>query len=150
MDNFAIYKNNANEEIFDSTTPAISPQFGNNSGFKVFQYDENNFTVNNFITYYLPISKNTSSTTNSSWKILYNFNDKYQPKCTNCLLINGMNLLQKANPLVSVFKDYYAVGNPTGQPIQTDPNAWPYYWCAIHYFTISDYEACLAAQNRPN
>lgn len=51
--------------------------------------------------------------------------------------------LKTENFLVPIFKAYYAVGNITGSPIETRSSAWPYYWCAIHHFTMLDYEACL-------
>ena len=77
------------------------------------------------------------------WTKLYNFNNKYQPNCVECLIINGMNKLRKNNSLAQLFKNYYAVGNLTAQPINTDPKAWPYYWCGISHFTISAYDNCL-------
>lgn len=57
MDRFSLVRNNLNEDIFDSYIPPISPRFGNNSGFKVFQYDVSSFDVVNFHTYYLLINK---------------------------------------------------------------------------------------------
>lgn len=147
MDAFALFKHNDGIENFDSFTPAISPMFGNNSGFKLFAYNNDTFQVNDFVTYYLPINSNaTNRLRDQQWQALYDFNNKYQPACSNnCVLMNGMNNLQENNSLVQDYKLYYAVGNPNSQPINTDAKDWPYYWCAISHFTQADYESCISS-----
>lgn len=149
MDAFALFNRNGGAEIFDSFTPAISPMFANNPGFKVFTYNNHTFQVNNFVTYYLAINSNKTNRLNDQqWQLLYDFNNTYQPTCSNCLLIHGMDNLQKNNTLVQNYKYYYATGNPNGQPINTDPMSWPYYWCAISHFTPSNYEGCVDSIRR--
>jgi sphingomyelin phosphodiesterase acid-like 3 len=40
-------------------TPAISPIYGNNPGFKVFIYNTGNLKIENYNTYFLPLTKNS-------------------------------------------------------------------------------------------
>lgn len=136
MDGFSIVRNLLHKDIFDSYVPAISSQFGNNPAFKVYKYDLSGFDVTDFSTYYLynPTQR---------WQLLYKFNETYQPQCKRCILINGMKKLQKNNDIAKFYKEYYAAGS-NRQPIEKDPNSWPYYWCAIHNFKVSKYKACLS------
>lgn len=136
MDGFMLFSNQKN---FDSFVPAISPSFGNNAAIKVFSYNRETMLVQDFMNYYL-----LTNNTNAQWQLLYDFNEKYQPNCTNCSLINGMKQLQEDNDLVSLYKLYYSSGNLTGQPINKDPLAWPYYWCDISYSLPNEFESCVS------
>ena len=134
IDAFELFDLDGHHEIFDSFTPAISPVFGNNPSFKWFQYDSHTFQVRNFVTYYLPQQQ-------TQWRVLYNFNQRYQPYCKNCRLLLGLQRLPPKR-VVENFETYYLAGNSAASFI-ADHTAWRYYWCAIHYFTPATYGSCL-------
>ncbi len=77
----------------------------------------------------LPINKNISSA-DQHWQILYSFNEKYQLQCTHCLLINGMEKLERTNPLVQFYKEYYTTGTDR-QPIERDLSARSYFFLRL-------------------
>lgn len=117
--------------------PAISPLFGNNPGYKRFEYSVANNGLTNYSTVFYALSTN-------SWNTEYDFNQIYQPGCTQCQVTAGINLLQVTGSLADSYKNYFALGT-NSQPI-TKTNKWnPYYWCAIHNADINNYQTCVAA-----
>lgn len=139
MDGFALF---ANQKVLDSYSPSISPVLGNNPSMKVFRYDAKTFQLNDFVVYYLPVNNPALS-----WRVLYDFNQHYQPNCQNCLLIQGMQQLYK-NPKNNLWRStyvrYYAAGTKT-QPI-SKPINWNYYWCGVLNFLPMSYGECLKAR----
>jgi len=115
-----------------ASTTSISPLF-NNSGFKVFNYSTATDQLVNYQTYY------QSPETNNEWRLEYDFNQTYQPGCVSCKLVNGMNSLDRDNPLIDAYTKYYQVS--ADSPINL--GNWIYYWCSIHHNSVGDYEACL-------
>lgn len=138
-DAFEVIKT-ASTPVFISITPAISPLFGNNSGFKVYSYNPNSAEIKNFQVYYLPHILNSKEI--AHWQLEYDFNQTYQPHCSTCALIDGMLNMPKSGKLAEAYQQYYTVNNPTAQPIHA--GKWlPYYWCAIYNITKEDYKNCL-------
>lgn len=118
-----------------SFTPAISPIYGNNPAFKIYQYDSESFELKNFETYYYPLSLRPDK-----WQKEYSFNQVYQPHCDYCNLEHGMTLLKKDNQLAYQYKKYYVVDSPKRSIL----DSWdPYYWCSIKLTNVGGYEACL-------
>ncbi len=116
-------------------TPSISPIFGNNPGFKIYQYSSADGKLRNFETYYYPLN------TKADWGVEYSFDKIYQPNCRDCTLPAGMERLQPANVLADYYKRFYAVST-TSQPITTK---WmPYYWCAVQEVDLDKYKKCIA------
>lgn len=116
-------------------TPSISPIFGNNPGFKIYQYSPADGKLRNFQTYYYPLN------TKAGWGVEYSFDKIYQPNCRDCALPDGMGHLKPANVLADYYKRFYAVST-TSQPITTK---WmPYYWCAVREVDLDKYKKCIA------
>ena len=137
MDEFQVLSMENVKSIPVIFTPAISPLFGNNPGFKVYRYSHRSHQLTDFVTY-----TNALSTT-QTWNKEYDFNTLYQPDCANCSLIDGMNRLQKTGDLANYFMTYFS-GGTTSQPITTK---WlPYYWCDIHTIIPVDYQNCIDAE----
>lgn len=123
-----------NHKILVSATPAISPLFGNKPSFKVFNYDVNSLQLEDFSTYEFLLNQG------NQWQREYTFNSIYQPTCQNCQIINGMQLLQKANALANYYIYLYSIGT-NSQPITT---YWlPYYWCQTRTIFANAYQDCL-------
>jgi hypothetical protein len=77
------------------------------------------------------------------WRQEYDFNAKYQVNCQVCSLVQGMEQLTHNNEQATLYKKYYAVGT-NSQPITTDANWVPYYWCAVVAATTEQYQQCEA------
>lgn len=134
MDWFQTLTNGYHENILISSTPAISPLFGNNAAFKIYTYSTSSLQLQNFSTY----SKSLKG--NHGWQQEYNFNEVYQPKCKNCTLDKAINFIHPAGKLADFYKNHYSVGNQT-QPINT--KWFPYYWCQMRTMSSSNYIACI-------
>jgi len=115
-------------------TPAISPIFGNNPGFKIYSYDDH-AAINDFVTYYYPL------TNDDGWKEEYRFNHTYQPKCKTCAITQGIKALKPTGLLADVYRHFYSVST-NSQPITTQ--WYPYYWCVIHEHDAAHYRSCIA------
>jgi len=109
----------------------------NNSGFKIFTYSLLTDQLINYETYY------QSPSTSNQWRLEYDFNQTYQPGCSSCKLVDGMNSLARTGDLVNSYIKYYQISAES--PIT--PANWPYYWCSIHHNSVSDYEACLTTSD---
>ncbi len=119
-----------------SGTPAISPMFGNNPAFKVFNYSRQQLNLSDYTSYFYPLNGSLA------WSEEYDFNQIYQPNCQDCTLIKGMSLLAPTGSLATNYIHYFAVSTDS-QPISK--NKWrPYYWCDIHTLQASHYQACLS------
>lgn len=120
--------------ILVTGTPSISPVFGNNPAFKIYQYSPSSGELTNFQTYYFPLDKRT-------WGMEYSFDQIYQPNCNRCNLHDGIERLSASNQLADYYKRFYAVSTAS-QPITTK---WmPYYWCATQGIDAEKYKKCVA------
>lgn len=136
MDSFEVLVKDAIPLVI---TPGISPLFGNNPSFKVMTYSTTSLNLQDFVTYFDKLNDS------SGWELEYSFNKVYQSDCNDCLLVNGMNQLQKVGVLANQFQAYFAAG-ADAQPITKDQKWLPYYWCAIHHITKEDYLNCVTTQ----
>jgi sphingomyelin phosphodiesterase acid-like 3 len=123
------------QEIPISGTPAISPIFGNNPGYKIYHYSLLTHQLKDYETFYYPLAES------KAWALEYDFNQIYQATCKECQLAAGMKLLGKEGGLAEKYKQFYAVGTDS-QPISTE--YIPYYWCAVHEINATDYKICTA------
>jgi len=138
MDTFQLLAVSQTSILPVNFTPAISPVFFNNPGFKVFYYNSESLKLNNFDTYYFALS----ATEGRAWQKEYSFNQIYQSNCKTCDLLMGMKQLTAHGLLSKYFKHYYAVGT-NAQPI-TRKDAWiPYYWCNLREISSKDYRTCI-------
>lgn len=104
-------------------TPAISPVFGNNPGFKIISYDTQSQQLKNFQTYYLPINKQ------GIWKVEYGFHTSYLSNCSFCNVLDEMNKLPLHHLFMSRYRSFYTVNTTT----QLSTKKWlPFYLCAMH------------------
>lgn len=137
MDSFQILTLDKTHQIPISFTPAISPIFGNNPGFKVYTYDTTTLQLKDFVTYFYLLRDQ-----GRGWQKEYNFNQVYQTSCQDCELAKGMAALQPGNALANYFKSFYAVGS-RDQPIVQDHYWLPYYWCGVHALSRAAYMQCV-------
>jgi hypothetical protein len=139
MDSFQVVDMRQPASIPVSFTPSISPIFGNNPAFKVYDYDPETFQLVNYETYYYPLDVAPAE---RHWQKEYNFQQIYHAKCDTCNLTQGIKQITPGNALANAFKKYYSVGTDA-QPITQDHNWASYYWCDIFAVTQEAYDACL-------
>jgi hypothetical protein len=138
MDGFEILHMANGQRLLNSMVPGVSSISGNNSAFKVYQYNQKTFQLLNFQTYYL-------NPTNNKWQLEYDFSNAYQPFCLHCTLLDGYSKLQLHTLRAIEYQKYFGV-KTTSQPITNKVTA-PYYYCGILEQTEQDYQECLKKQN---
>lgn len=123
-----------NDKVPVSGVPSISPLVGNNPGYKVYQYSPLTLQLQNFQTYYYPLS-------DARWFKMYDFNEVYQPACHDCSLLSGMQAIQKEGYTAEQYINNFSLRSKLS--IQA---SWlPYYWCDIFSVQSSDYLNCISA-----
>lgn len=132
-DAFQLMNSTNHQDVPVSATPSISPIYGNNPGFKIYQYSLLSSQLIDFVTYYYALDKE------KKWRQEYDFNKTYQPFCHLCQMLNGMEVLQKTGALADRYQLFYGLQSDN-RKISTQ---WtPYYWCGIRSSTAADFKHC--------
>jgi sphingomyelin phosphodiesterase acid-like 3 len=139
-DSWQIIELNSRTKIAQIGTPAISPIFGNNPGFKVFFYSRDTLAIKNYLTYYYLLDSCVPQ-----WRLAYNFNTIYSDAYSACTgVVECMDHMPAHSKLANHYKKFYMLGR-NAQPI-TQQNKWfPDYWCAMRNLTPKAYQNCLLA-----
>ncbi|MBY0544048.1 MAG: metallophosphoesterase [Gammaproteobacteria bacterium] len=133
MDGFQFLSLSPQKQLLDTFIPSISPIYGNNPAFKVYEYNPDSMELSNFQTYYLNESTD-------KWTLEYDFNSTYQPNCDKCEISTAYSMITSSGWRTDKYKRYYAVST-NSQAITK--NGWlPYYWCATQYQTKREYTDC--------
>ena len=128
--------NERTKKILLTSTPAISPVFGNNPGFKLYRYSPNTLEIQGYATYYYLLDG-----INPEWKLAYDLNKNYLTGCHSRNLVEAIDRIQPSGELAANYKKFYMLER-NSQPI-TKENKWmPYYYCAIRNLTAEAYNLC--------
>jgi hypothetical protein len=115
-------------------TPSISPGIGNNPAFKVYRYSNQSLVLQDYTVYFNALSEMT-------WQKEYDFNEIYQPNCSDCRVIDGIGQFTRTGSLVANYKQYFDAGTYSS-PIAKE-EYWNYYWCQTQAMMVSDYQRCM-------
>ncbi|WP_162920442.1 metallophosphoesterase [Candidatus Fukatsuia symbiotica] len=136
-DFFEIIKfNGRTKNIFLTGTPAVSPLFSNNPGFKLYRYSRNTLELQGYSTYYYPLDS-----IRPEWKLAYDSNKNYKLACRSCNLMKAMDKIKPSGELADSYQKFYMLRKDL-QPI-TKENKWVPYYCAIRNLTAETYQVCL-------
>ncbi len=124
--------------LLNTFIPAVSPIYGNNPAFKVYDYYPHSMKLKNFQTYYL-------NEPTGAWTLEYDFNKVYQPYCHPCRILNGYSTIEQSGWRAEQYQKYYGVD--TDSQYITQGYWLPYYWCALQHQTKKGYQACVASIN---
>jgi sphingomyelin phosphodiesterase acid-like 3 len=139
MDDFRVLSTPDGTEVAFCITPAVSPIFGNNPAFSIFDYNLSTGAVSDLATYYLDLAKGGD---NPRWALEYRFSKVYGYSAYTAANLGALTAAIQTDPAVrQVFADYYAVSAPS--PI--NPKNWPFYICAQAHLAASDYGSCVSA-----
>lgn len=123
-------------KLFMTSIPSISPQFGNNPGYKLYKFNQQTFQLDDYKVYYYPINNKVPR-----WMLEYRFKDVYPVKMSD-----GPDLVERTGIYAEAFKKFFALGQ-NAQPI-TDGKWHPYYWCSLHHAFPKNYINCLQEENK--
>lgn len=122
------------ENLLNTSIPAISPQFGNNPAFKLYEYNPESMQLTNFKTYYL-------NEKTGLWSLEYDFNSVYKKIKSAYSLSNTYAIIRQEGWRADLYKKYFAA-DTNSQPI-TQGYWFPYYWCSIIQQTEEGYQHCI-------
>jgi len=122
---------------FVDVTPAISPLFDNNPGFKLFAYDRRSASVRDYSAYFLDLKS-----PGARWTMEYRFGASYRLPEVNAVSLQALQnlMLTDYHGILGRFEKYYNVSN-VSKPAITDSN-WPGYWCGIGNLTGPQFSQC--------
>jgi sphingomyelin phosphodiesterase acid-like 3 len=145
MDGFRFPFAQNGTRIIDSYVPSISPIYGNNPAFKVYEFNYRTGIVENFQTYYVPLNK-----AKLKWQKEYDFKQAYDPTCKGQCSLHKM--LFKANKTIfsrkpnEKTKQYLRFYTVSAQKLSyLYKMFWnPMSWCAMFHLDAVSYKKCIS------
>jgi hypothetical protein len=161
MDDFRVVRRTGEPALLLKIAPAVSPIYGNNPGYQIYQYDRERGTVLNYQTFYLtnhpakaavtapggpPAASSPRPPAPGQWALEYDFRQAYGFDG-----VNARNVAQLVDRMRSNVTDqqhytaYYGVSGPheiSGQTLDV-------YRCAIGHVTPADFLRSLKGEPKP-
>lgn len=145
MDDFRLLALEGKTLLLTKVVPAVSPIFGNNPGYQIFEYDRETGVVQNYETHFLPLNAADqpadSATGLKSWRLEYDYRGSFrQPRMDIEALARIVVELKPGSAMASMYARHYTVsGPPASVP-------FPVLKCAIGHVTVGQCKACLSAE----
>jgi sphingomyelin phosphodiesterase acid-like 3 len=140
MDDFRVLSTPGGAAVAFRITPAVSPIFGNNPAFSIFDYSLSTGGISDLATYFLDLAKGGD---NPEWAFEYRFSKAYGYSAYTAQNLEALAARVQADPNIrQIFADYYAASAPS--PIT--PKNWPFYICAEAHLIATDYGSCVSGK----
>jgi hypothetical protein len=149
MDDFRVIHLNGQPVFLTKIAPAVSPIYGNNPGFQIYQYDRETGMIRNYQTFYLAnLTSDGKLTTfaDGRWALEYNFHESY-----GLSNLNPRTAAQLADRIKSEaavrerYTKYYSVSAaPEISAVTVDV-----YRCAISNVTPAEFQMCFRGVREP-
>ncbi len=149
MDDFRLFKDKPGVKepasVFMHVTPSVSPKFGNNPAFQIFNYDRTTFELLDYNSYYLDLAA-----IKKQWAHEYNFNNAYNQKGINRKSLNQIfsDILDDPATRKNYIKFY-----PGKSSKSSIKSKWVGNWSGINNLTDSNFVKMYnknAAKNKPD
>ena len=145
MDDFRLVFDRSAEPLkaamFIHICPAVSPQFGNNPGFRYLDNAPGTFSVNNYEVYYLDLGIETPG----EWAKEYSFKKTYGQTGVNAASMQAVYSAIKDDMTKRTdYMNYYDVNHRQA----LTPENFNAYWCGIGNLQQDDFEECNKAGNQ--
>lgn len=123
-------------DVFIHICPAVSPQFGNNPAFLIWNYTPSNFQVINYNAYYVDIAAEPLE-----WKFEYDFKTAYgQSPLTPTNYYTVYNAIEADESIRAKYMKYYDASHG----VELTQENWHGYWCVIANWLADDFNPCLS------
>jgi len=118
-------------------SPAVSPQYGNNPGFKVFTLSMPEWVLQDYRSITYPFQM-----PDPAFDTYYTFSSSYSVGGALEPALNDLvpEMVQDDTKRTAYSRFYYS-GHDEGNPINS--TNWPAYWCATHNMAKDDYIRCV-------
>jgi sphingomyelin phosphodiesterase acid-like 3 len=149
MDDFRVIRVDGKPSLFCKIAPAVSPIFGNNPGYQIYQYDRRDGTVQNYQTYYLSNLETDGKPTaaaSGEWTLEYDFRAAYGFSVINASTITQLADRMRTDAAIQrTYTRYYGV---SAAPEFT-PSMFETYRCAITNTTPAEFLKALSGLPKP-
>ena len=109
---------------FVHIAPAISPQFGNNPGFKLLEIESTSLAITNEHTYYIDLAAGSRT-----WGLEYSFNETFGQKGVNIFTLNWLHgRMAWDSNIQKLYMDHYNVSDLVHPFVRSQLRA---YWTGI-------------------
>ncbi len=106
MDDLKLIMENGKPASFIKIAPAISPVYLNNPGFCVYDYNENNGSLNNYSVFFRDLVNRSSE-----WQLEYSFKEKFNLIPNKSGFNTYKNLISENVDVRKNYVDFYSVSN---------------------------------------
>lgn len=148
MDDYRIDRVGVEPVLLHKIAPAVSPIFGNNPAFLVFQFDTESAVISNWQTHYFNLATQSGSPSpTGKWGIEYDARKTYGIHEVTAKSIDALFVLMKndqTGPHVTAYRDFYEVS--ASSIAQRDLMV---YVCAVLNATYDDYHQCVTGHGLP-
>ena len=151
MDDFRIIRPAGSPDLLCKIAPAISPIYGNNPGYQVYDYDRMTGEVKDYRTYYLTNLPDQPPAPAppppaGRWALEYAFDEAYTAPGFNVRTVTRLDEAMKSNAVLRQrYTTYYVV---SAAPEFNDQTL-EVYRCAIANITLSQFLRCLTNEPTP-
>jgi sphingomyelin phosphodiesterase acid-like 3 len=142
MDDFRVIQLNGQPALLSKIAPAVSPIFGNNPGYQVYQHDRASGRLLDYQTYYLSNlgdKKQPTPLADARWKLEYAFRAAYDlPDVSAASVARLVGGIQGNRAIADSYTRFYTVG---AKPA-FGPETIEAFSCAILNTTPGEYQRC--------
>lgn len=116
MDDFRVARTGSETRLLTKIVPAVSPIFGNNPGYQIFDFKKEG-TITDYTTHYLPLSESSAGNV-PPWQPEYEFRSTYNlPSLTATAIVDLSNRMQAEGPArTACIRNYTVSAKPPAIP----------------------------------
>jgi hypothetical protein len=149
MDDFRVIRLEGKPVFLSKISPAISPIYGNNPGFQIYQYDRETGTIQNFQTYYLTnltTGGNPTAAGDGIWSLEYDFRETYGFSVLDPR--TAMQLADRIGTDTATQQNYIKFYSVSAAP-EINAQTIDAYRCAIFNVTPPEFQMCQRGVPEP-
>lgn len=146
-DDYRVTRLEGSPVMLTKIAPGVSPIFGNNPGYQVYQYDRRTGALSNFQTYMTRLAPDKPTpATLGSWTFEYDFGKAYGLSAVNAATIAQLADRIATDPAVAqIYMQRYSVSGA----VEVTPETLKSYRCAIPNVTPAEFHICYTGIPKP-
>jgi sphingomyelin phosphodiesterase acid-like 3 len=147
MDDFRIARVDGGPVLLHKIVPSVSPVFGNNPAFQVYQVDSDSGAITDWQTHFLDLSHSGTSIAERTWSKEYAARQAYRLSAIDADAASALFQRIRSNPAAEVsdkYRHFFKVGV---KPIPQ--RRLSIYACAVLNALYADYSSCVSRHDSP-
>lgn len=147
MDDYRIAHVDGAPVLLHKIVPSVSPVFGNNPAFQVYQVDSDSGAITDWQTYFLDLSHSGTSMAEQAWSKEYSASQAYQLSAVDADAASGLFKRIRSNSGAEVSERYRQFFKVGVKPIPQ--RHLSIYACAVLNALYADYRSCVSRDETP-